>query len=286
MRAFAWKSRSSKKTSSPLARGPFAAVAFVEKAFGLEGDVVVRRAAGVSFSVVAQLELHVVPPADPNEAPRVLHVASIDGADVAAAGAAPGAAGAAGAPGTAGAGGEGGADVAGADAAAGEEAGPRTARLRFAEVDGVDVAQTLAGRRLLASQAEIARAGGAVPVGDDERGGRGAACVNDAARGGDAGSAFDASGDAPALAPRGVLGCTVCDERYGELGELAETISTPANEVWVVRGAYGEVLVPVVDECVASVVPDADGRLFTHVIDGIVDEGGGRGGHGEGEGTR
>ncbi len=244
-----------------MPRGPFATAAFVEKALGLEGDVVVRRAAGVSFHALAQAELHVVPPADPNDAPRVLHVARIDGAD-AAGGSAPGV---------------------GEACAAGEEQEPRTARVGFAEVDGVGVAKLLAGRRLLAAQEELARAGCAAlgnaalgaervaELGAGSSAGAGLPVEADGAC--DAEAAFGARTGLgrPGCAPRAVLGCTVRDERYGRLGEVVETIATPANEVWVVHGPFGEVLVPVVDECVESAVPDFSGVLFTHVIDGIVD---------------
>ncbi len=260
MRAFAWKSRSSKKTSSPLARGPFATAAFVEKAFGLEGDVVVRRAAGVSFYALTQVELHVVPPADPNVAPRVLHVAYIDGVDAA--------------------------DVAGAEQgegarAVGAETEAKTARVRFAEVDDVGVAKLLSGRRLLAAHEELARAGWVAGGAADAavEGGLPAESPDAPAAGSSASvgartAASTAASAFGALAPdlRGAIGCTVRDERYGELGKVVETIATPANDVWVVRGPRGEVLVPVVDECVASSVPDEAGVLFTHVIDGIVDE--------------
>ena len=46
------------------------------------------------------------------------------------------------------------------------------------------------------------------------------------------------------------MGYPVEDERYGLLGEVTELIETPANDVLVVEGRYGEVLVPVVDGCI------------------------------------
>ncbi len=241
-----------------MPRGPHATAAFVEKAFGLEGDVVVRRAAGVSFSVLAHVPLHVVPPADPNEAPRVLHVASVDGVDAAELRRAARVE-------------EGGRQAKGGEGArpAGEDLEPRTARVRFVEVDDAGTAKVLAGRRLLAAQEELRG------FGVDAGAGGGSDSV--AASGAAAGSGGAGSGGAAPVSPNGtcdVLGCEVCDERYGVLGVVRETISTPANDVWVVEGRYGEVLVPVVGECVAGAVPDDARRLFTHVIDGIVDEGG------------
>ena len=202
-----------------------------------------------------------VPPADPNEAPRVLHAVCIDGADAA--------------------------DVAGAGQGEGAHAADaepeaKTARVRFAEVDDVGVAKLLSGRRLLAAHEELARAGwvaggvvaaaanGGLPAESPDVPGAGPG-ASAAARA----AAFTTSRAASGvLAPdlRSAIGCMVRDERYGELGKVVETIATPANDVWVVRGLRGEVLVPVVDECVASCVPDEAGVLFTHVIDGIVDE--------------
>ncbi|MDO4797262.1 MAG: 16S rRNA processing protein RimM [Coriobacteriales bacterium] len=54
-----------------------------------------------------------------------------------------------------------------------------------------------------------------------------------------------------------LLGRSVCDERLGELGTIAEVMRGPANDVWVVTGRYGEVLVPVVAHVVSHVAPDA-----------------------------
>ena len=195
----------------------YAKAAFVEKAFGLEGDVVVRWTVGVSFSVAEHVALHVVPPADPNDAPRVLHVERCD-------------------------------------ARPGEE----TARVHFAELSDPRAAELLAGRWLLASCADIEACEGAC----------------------DCGSALSPSPDGVDEAPlttagpsASVVGCEVYDERWGLLGRVKETIETPANEVWVVDGPLDEVLVPVVGQCCRTTAPDANGRLFTHLIDGLVDEG-------------
>lgn len=52
-----------------------------------------------------------------------------------------------------------------------------------------------------------------------------------------------------------LVGREVVDENLGELGRIAEVLRGPANDVWVVHGAHGEVLLPVVD-VVVSEVPD------------------------------
>lgn len=66
-----------------------------------------------------------------------------------------------------------------------------------------------------------------------------------------------------------LLGRTVVDERFGELGSIEEVICTPANNVWSISGAaYGEVLVPVIPS-VVSEIPD-EGPIAIRVMDGIV----------------
>ncbi len=47
-----------------------------------------------------------------------------------------------------------------------------------------------------------------------------------------------------------VLGSRVTDERHGDLGEIVEVIETGANDVWVVEGPLGQVLLPVIDDVV------------------------------------
>ncbi|MCD8200398.1 MAG: 16S rRNA processing protein RimM [Coriobacteriaceae bacterium] len=72
-------------------------------------------------------------------------------------------------------------------------------------------------------------------------------------------------------ASRDVIGWRIVDERYGDLGEITEIIETPANEVWVTEGPYGEVLVPVLDEVVVELPEDASAPIRTHVMEGLVD---------------
>lgn len=66
------------------------------------------------------------------------------------------------------------------------------------------------------------------------------------------------------------LGRRVVDERHGDLGEIAGVIETVAHDVWVVNGAYGEVLIPVIDEVIISWPDDADQPIRTAVMDGLV----------------
>ena len=68
------------------------------------------------------------------------------------------------------------------------------------------------------------------------------------------------------------VGRIVIDERYGELGEIVELIVTPANDVWVVDGQYGEVLIPVIEDVVIDVPDNVDESIRTHVMDGLVED--------------
>ncbi|MBM6774107.1 ribosome maturation factor RimM [Olsenella profusa] len=58
------------------------------------------------------------------------------------------------------------------------------------------------------------------------------------------------------------------------LGEISEVMSGPANDVWVVRGARGELLLPVIDAVVRE-VPE-EGAIQVRVPAGLTWEGAGR----------
>lgn len=55
--------------------------------------------------------------------------------------------------------------------------------------------------------------------------------------------------------PERLVGREVRDRASGVSAVIAEVMTGPANDVWVLRGALGEALVPVIDEVVSS-VPD------------------------------
>ena len=70
-----------------------------------------------------------------------------------------------------------------------------------------------------------------------------------------------------------LLGREVQDVRLGSLGTIEEVMRGPANDVWVVRGPYGEVLVPAVDAIVRDLDrPAAQGGVLVEVPNGLVDE--------------
>ena len=67
-----------------------------------------------------------------------------------------------------------------------------------------------------------------------------------------------------------VMGREVTDVRLGSLGVVSEVMQGPANDVWVVEGPFGEVLVP----AVAQIVLDAtgEGPILVNVPQGLVGE--------------
>ena len=68
-----------------------------------------------------------------------------------------------------------------------------------------------------------------------------------------------------------LLGREVVDDCHGPLGTLAEVMVGPANDVWVVRGDYGEILLPVIDAVVLDV--PSEGALRVRVPEGTMDGG-------------
>lgn len=67
-----------------------------------------------------------------------------------------------------------------------------------------------------------------------------------------------------------LLGREVRDDTHGVIGEVVEVMRGPANDVWVVQGDVGEVLVPVVDVVVESV--PSHGPIDVRLPTGLVSE--------------
>lgn len=68
-----------------------------------------------------------------------------------------------------------------------------------------------------------------------------------------------------------ITGFTVFDCRHGSIGTVVDTIITGANDVWVVHGAFGEVLIPVIEEVVLCV--DEEARVIhVDLLDGLLPE--------------
>jgi 16S rRNA processing protein RimM len=68
-----------------------------------------------------------------------------------------------------------------------------------------------------------------------------------------------------------LLGMLVLDERHGELGRINDIILTGANDVWVVHGPLGEILIPVIDEVVLDVDVES-GRALVNLLPGLLPE--------------
>lgn len=67
-------------------------------------------------------------------------------------------------------------------------------------------------------------------------------------------------------------GAEVIDERLGQIGILEEIFETAAHDIYVVRGRYGEVMIPVVDEFILE-FDEEKKQLYVDLPDGLVNEG-------------
>ena len=65
-----------------------------------------------------------------------------------------------------------------------------------------------------------------------------------------------------------IIGLSVSDEQGAVLGTVSDVLRYPANDVYVVRGGDGEILVPAVKEFVRKI--DLETRtLVVHLLDGM-----------------
>ena len=69
--------------------------------------------------------------------------------------------------------------------------------------------------------------------------------------------------------PYALIGMRVADVVAGDLGEIVETLVGPANDVWVVEGDFGEVMIPVVEEFLVD-LPE-DGPFLVNLPAGLVE---------------
>ena len=65
-----------------------------------------------------------------------------------------------------------------------------------------------------------------------------------------------------------LIDCRVLDEDGQELGTIYDVLSLPANDVYVVRGAGRQYMIPVVREFVRE-INVAEGYVRVHVIEGM-----------------
>ena len=114
--------------------------------------------------------------------------------------------------------------------------GPKGPLVKVSGIDDIGVAKTLVGSDLIARASDLPDGWGLEPV--------------------------------EALDP---VGLRVSETERGYLGEVVELILTGANDVWVLEGPLGEVLIPVIDECVVSI--DWDRRTASvHAMPGLLPE--------------
>lgn len=71
--------------------------------------------------------------------------------------------------------------------------------------------------------------------------------------------------------PDDVTGYTMTDADHGLIGEIVDTIVTGANDVWVVDGPFGEVLVPVIKDVVLA-IDDDERTVSVALLDGLLPE--------------
>ena len=115
----------------------------------------------------------------------------------------------------------------------GHRAGPKGILLKLDGIEGVDAARACAGANLSVHES-------AVP-------------------------------DELLVAEFDPVGCEVRDAERGSLGTVSDVIVTGANDVWVVQGDYGEVLIPVIDDVIGEV--DEDARIVhVRLLPGLIEE--------------
>jgi 16S rRNA processing protein RimM len=65
------------------------------------------------------------------------------------------------------------------------------------------------------------------------------------------------------------IGLAVYTDDGEPLGAVVDVLETGANDVYVVQGPRGEVLLPAIDECIVDVDVDA-GKMTVHLMDGLL----------------
>lgn len=68
------------------------------------------------------------------------------------------------------------------------------------------------------------------------------------------------------------VGLSVVDDERGVIGTVTDVILTGANDVWVIEGRFGEVLIPVIDDVVREIDEDAMTARVT-LLPGLIEEG-------------
>ena len=66
-----------------------------------------------------------------------------------------------------------------------------------------------------------------------------------------------------------LIGLTVYDDEGCILGELTDVLQTGANDVYIVKGNRGEILLPVIKECIREVNLEK-GTVTAHLMPGLI----------------
>lgn len=66
-----------------------------------------------------------------------------------------------------------------------------------------------------------------------------------------------------------LIGCVVVTDEGEELGEIVNVLQPGANDVWVVKGKRGEVLLPFIDDCIKE-VDVHNKRVVCHIMEGLL----------------
>jgi 16S rRNA processing protein RimM len=111
--------------------------------------------------------------------------------------------------------------------------GPKGPLVKLSGFDDLDASRAICGCELLAQEADLPEGWDAAPQDDD------------------------------------FIGRAVEDQQRGALGTIVEVIFTGANDVWVVQGPFGEILIPVIDDVVLGFAED-DGVIVVRLLDGLM----------------
>jgi 16S rRNA processing protein RimM len=68
------------------------------------------------------------------------------------------------------------------------------------------------------------------------------------------------------------VGLSVHDDERGLIGTVTDVIVTGANDVWIVEGPFGEVLIPIIEDVLHEVDEDAMTARVT-LLPGLIEEG-------------
>ncbi|MGD8190175.1 ribosome maturation factor RimM [Brevibacillus ginsengisoli] len=66
-----------------------------------------------------------------------------------------------------------------------------------------------------------------------------------------------------------LVGCQVFTDEGEDLGKIVEILQPGSNDVWVVKGKRGEILLPFIDDCIKE-VDVVNKRVVCHILEGLL----------------